>query len=244
MFVVGGLPLLLLPTLWGTLRESEAFRSARAALPSSGPGLLAEIASVLSMRLRRRFLGLSALWFVINFASAATMSFFTWYVLRERGWNPTDLRVLAPVGLLLSFGGYVVAGLAMDRIGRRRTALIYLLGAIAAAIVCYRSADHFTIAACYVLMQALQGIWPVAYVYTSELFPTELRAAASGLANNLLGRWGQVIAPAMVGTLAGQLGTTGAAVVPLALVSALSLPILLWVLPETAEVREGATPAS
>jgi len=233
MYAVGGLPLLVVPILWFFLRESDAFLAARTATNAPFLGLVAQIQTAWSPPLRRRFIGISILWFCINFGGATVMSFFTWYVLRERAWTPSDLRLLAPFGLALSFFGSIVAGQAMDRIGRRFSAILYLLAATVVAVICYQSHSHLVIGACFVLLQALQGIWVVAYVYTTELFPTDFCGAASGLSNNLFGRWGQVIATASVGSLTAYVGTTSAAVVPLAFVALLSIPIVLWLLPET-----------
>jgi len=244
MFAVGGLPLLTVPVLWFFLRESEAFLVARTQAQSASRGLLAQIRMAFSKPFRRRFIGVSALWLCINFGGATIMSFFTWYVLRERGWTPADLRVLAPFGLAMSFLGGILAGQAMDRLGRRRTAILYLMATTALAVTCYRAHNHVLIGTCYVVMQALQGIWVVAYVYTTELFPTDFRAAASGLANNLIGRWGQVLATASVGSLAALLGSTSAAVIPMSFVALLCIPALIWALPETANDQTIASPTA
>jgi putative MFS transporter len=236
MFAVGALPLVLVPLLARALHESPAFLVSRSTRGTSGrdlSGVRAQLAMLLGAALRRRFLGVSALWFLINFESASTMSFFTWYVVRERGWTPGQLALLAPLGLVLSFAGYALAGVTMDRLGRCRALISFLVVAILAAIVCYRAQGRFVIGGCYVLLQALQGVWPIAYVYTAELFTPDVRATAAGFASNLLGRWGQVLAPAAVGALAVRVGGTGAAIAPLALFALLAVPLLLGVLPET-----------
>ena len=72
---------------------------------------------------------------------------------------------------------------------------------------------------------------------TTELFPTEVRASANGLAHNLLGRWGQVAGPFAVNLVALELGTTGRAVAALACVNLLALPLLRWGLPETRQAE-------
>lgn len=232
LFVLGALPLLVVPVLWRQVREPEAFLARRRA-GGRAPSVLGQLALLLAPALRRRFLCVSALWFVINFWVAATMFFFTYYAMRERGWTARDIQLIAPVGLVCAFAGYALAGQLMDAIGRRRTAAALLGLATVATLVCFRAESFLAVAAAWVGLQMLQGIWPVAYTVTSELFPTEVRAAANGLAHNLLGRWGQVLGPAAVGALAEALGSTGRAVAALAFVNLLALPLLKWGLPET-----------
>ena len=72
-----------------------------------------------------------------------------------------------------------------------------------------------------------------------ELFPTELRASASGLTHNLLGRWGLVLGPAAVGSLAAGLGSTADAVTLLAFANLIALPALVWMIPETRGISLG-----
>ena len=97
------------------------------------------------------------------------------------------------------------------------------------------------VAVAWVALQALQGIWPVAYTLTSELFPTEVRATANGLAHNLLGRWGRRRARSGW-SLAAVFGSTAQAVTVLALVNLLALPLLRWGLPETRAARVAVEP--
>jgi putative MFS transporter len=238
LFVLGAAPLLVVPALWRWVQESPAFLLRRT--EAHGPPSIArQLRRLLAPDLRRRFLGVSALWFVINFWVGATMFLFTLYAVRERGWTPADLQAVAPFGLACAFAGYAGAGILMDAIGRRPAAAALLVAGGVATLVTFRAQSFVAVAAGWVCLQALQGIWPVAYTLTTELFPTEVRASANGLAHNLLGRWGQVAGPLSVNMVAAALGTTGAAVAALAGVTLLALPILRWGLPETREMELG-----
>jgi putative MFS transporter len=143
--------------------------------------------------------------------------------------------------------GAVWLDLRLRRLCRRRTpdgcdrtppaaAVLLVLGGIA-TLVTFGAESFIVVAAGWVCLQALQGIWPVAYTLTTELFPTEVRASANGLAHNLLGRWGQVAGPFAVNLVALELGTTGRAVAALACVNVLALPLLRWGLPETRQTE-------
>jgi putative MFS transporter len=124
----------------------------------------------------------------------------------------------------------------MDRIGRRRAGAALLALATVVSVVCYRSMNLWVISVCWILLQMIMGVWVVAHVINSELFSTEVRAAANGLCENLLGRWGFVLGPGVVGWLAGPLGAMSHAIVALAFINLLAIPLLLWVLPETQHV--------
>lgn len=239
LFVLGAAPVVVLPLMWRLVRESEVFESARpGGSRSTGaatrePTMRAQLAQFLAPGLRGRFLAASAMWFIVNFWAATAAFFFTYYVFQQRQWTPHDLQLVAPFALAGAVLGYAASGLLMDGIGRRRAAVVLFLAGTAATVTCYQSTAFLAIAAGWVAVQALQGVWPVAYVFTSELFPTHLRAAANGLTNNFIGRWGQVAAPALVGLGAEALGGIDRAVTVFAFVNLLALPIVLWGLPET-----------
>ncbi len=60
-----------------------------------------------------------------------------------------------------------------------------------------------------------------------------MRASAGAFAHNLLGRWGLVIGPPIVGAVAQARGSTGDAVALLVLANLVLVPAALWLLPET-----------
>lgn len=233
LFMLGGLPLLLVPLLALRVRESDVFRVGRSERSQS---VRVQLRELLTKDLRGRFLAISAVWFIVNFWAATAMFFFTYYVLQSRHWTAHDLQVLAPLTLVGSFAGYVGAGVLMDRYGRRTATGALLLVGMCVTILCYRSESFAVIAAAWIMLQMLQGVWPVVYTYTSELFPTRIRAAANGLAHNFLGRWGMVAAPMLVGFAAESFGGMGQAVATLALLNLLVVPLLWWVLPETRDI--------
>lgn len=235
LFVIGALPLLLLPLLWKSVREPEIWLAGRAQA-ATAPALRAQLQVLLAPQLRARFIAMSIVWLVINFWSAATMFFFTYYVFEERGWTPREIQLVAPLALACAFAGYALAGWLMDRIGRRRAAVLLLSLATAATVFCFRATQVWSIAAGWMLLQLALGVWVVGHVMTTELFPTDVRAAAYGLSHNLLGRWGFVLGPAAVGWLAGPLAATSHAIVALSVVNLLAIPLVLWALPETRSV--------
>ncbi len=230
LFAIGALPLLLLPVYARTLRETAAFAALR---PRAWREELRELGALLAPRLRARFAGATALFFAINVWSGAALGFFTTVAFQERGWNATDLQRLAWGALPAAAFGYGLAGFAMDWLGRRPALLVYLAACTLAGVICHQAEARAGIAAAYLTLIALGGVWTLASTLTAELFPTALRAGALGFANNLLGRSGLVLAPFAVGALAPRLGATSDAVTWLALAPLAVAPFLWRAVPET-----------
>jgi putative MFS transporter len=237
LFVLGRPAIAGLPLLWRWVGESPAFLLGRQQGRVS-QSLARQLGRLLAPDLRRRFLSVSGLWFVINFWVGATMFLFSFYAVRERGWTADDLRRLAPFGLICAFVGSTLPPDAlMDAIGAPTAAAVLLVLGGIATLVTFKAESFVVVAAGWVCLQALQGILADRYTLTTELFPTEVRASANGLAHNLLGRWGQVAGPFAVNLVALELGTTVVRSPPLACVNLLALPLLRWGLPETRQAE-------
>jgi putative MFS transporter len=135
--------------------------------------------------------------------------------------------------ILAGIAGYLLAGFAMDRIGRRATAMLYLAGSALATIAAYQASEYALVFAAYCAVTALGGAWTVANTLTAELFPTRLRATATGIAGSLLGRLGFMVGPAVAGRLAARLGDTGDAMALLALLNLACVAVVWRWIPET-----------
>jgi MFS family permease len=236
LFVIGAAPLVILPILFFKLRETAVWRDTQA---GGGARLSprAEITRLVAPDLRRRFAAMSLLWFIINFASSVSALFFTLYVVQERHWLPADFARLAPFGLGGAALGYLAAGWLMDAIGRRWTVTLFMLALGLLTQFCYTATGWWAVASGFVGLQAMLGIWVAAFTLNSELFPTELRAAANGWCHNLIGRWGVVLAPWILGALTRSIGGIGPAVTALGFVAYLAIPIVWLGIPETRAKR-------
>lgn len=255
LFLIGAVPLLAFPYYVAHLSETRAFlerrevetrpsdrsssadATARSQRNASRP--FAEererLRLLFSTPLRRRLLAITGLWILVNFWSGTALYSFTLYVFTERAWTSADL-VWLPIGTIpCGLLGYSLAGLTMDRIGRRGATFLYLVAASAATLTCYQADARAPIFASYFALVGLGGVWAVVTTWTAELFPTTLRATASGFGNNLIGRLGLIAGPIAVGMLGGALGSTGRSVSLLAIVPLLGLP-LVFALPETRAV--------
>lgn len=239
LFMIGAVPLVLLPYYFAKLEETSAFRARQTTGSAASTGFAAEWARIrvlLSPGHRSRLVPITLLWLIVNFWSGTALYSFTLYVFDERAWTAADL-VWLPLGTLPGgLLGYALAGLAMDRLGRRRAAVAYLAAASVATLTCYQANGSGPILAGYFSLIGLGGVWAIVTTWTAELFPTELRATATGFGNQLVGRLGLVLGPIVVGMLGGALASTGDAVALLGLVPLFGIPCVL-ALPETNAVR-------
>jgi len=241
LFVVGAAPLLAVPFLLIWLQETPAFlRARRANTPRLTPG--GELRELTSHALRKRFAAMAGLWFIINFASAASGLFFTLYAVHERHWAPIDLLRIAPAVMAGVFGGYVATGFLMDALGRRLTISLMLVALGGLTQLCYTATGWWTVAAAWVGIQAAMGMWVAGFTITAELFPTHLRGAANGWCNSLVGRWGFVIAPVIMGALSRGSGSISSAVFLLGFVAYLGVPIVWLLIPETRAAQLAKNP--
>ena len=237
LFLIGALPILLVPVFLSRVRETQAYEEGAAG--SAETDFSGQLRTLFGPELRTRTLAMGAFWFAVAFSSAAVTFFFFYYVQNERAWTDAHLALVAPAAVPFAFLGYVLAGWLCDAIGRRNAAFLYLVLGTLVALTCYQSANWWVIAGCWVGIQTLNGVWVVANTLTVELFPTRVRAAAGGLTSAFVGRSGFVVAPAVTGWLAVQVGSTGQAVSLLALVNLVAIAIVAFAIPETRGVELG-----
>jgi MFS family permease len=146
----------------------------------------------------------------------------------------TALVVLTQVG---TFFGYLSFGFVADAIGRKRSFLIYILTG-AALIVIFSSTRNVWALALLAPVTTFfaTGFFSGFGAVTGELYPTAIRATATGFTYNV-GRIGSAISPFAVGSLAD---TRGFGVAFLVLAFALCLGAVTWIwLPESRRSRFG-----
>jgi MFS transporter, putative metabolite:H+ symporter len=180
------------------------FEKAEARQPSRYAGIRRLLASP--------FLGLTCmalvLWFAIGFAYYA---FFTWIptLLVERGLGITGSYTYALAIYAAQIPGYLSAAALNDFLGRRAVITLYmLLGALAALALASAASNVSALLAACGLSFFMNGSYAGIYAYTPELFPTEIRATAQGIASSL-SRVGAFISPIAVGYIFPVYGFMG-----------------------------------
>lgn len=236
-FVIGALPLALAPAYAFALRETALFRAGRGAARRSAReavrALAGDLAPLAARPLRARLLAATAYWFTLSFWSGGVLVSFFAFVQDQRGWSSDQVAAIPWGSVPAGVAGYLLAGVLMDRIGRRATAMLYLAGSALATIVVYQATGRATIFAAYCGVTALGGAWTVANTLTAELFPTRLRATATGISASLLGRLGFVVGPLIAAAAITRLGSMPDALALLALLNLACVGVVWRWIPET-----------
>lgn len=97
--------------------------------------------------------------------------------------------------------GYFSAAWLVDRLGRKPTLSLYMLGCALSAFAFGRAEGGAQVMGWGCLISFFNlGAWGVVYTYTPENYPTDLRGTGSGWAAGI-GRVGGILAPMVVGRL-------------------------------------------
>jgi len=189
---------------------------------------------VLTSPYRKRTILLMVLWFLSWVPITAVQVFWAYYAINERGWSLGGVSKAMSIAYGIGLTGYLVSGKLMDILGRRPTSFIFFLGASASIFWAFETTQtaqmYISIGLCVFFVTSFL---PICSTYTTELFPTNLRANAAAWTNNTLGRVGCVVAPALTGQLAMLLGNTGNAVATLAIAPFIAAFVILFFFPET-----------
>jgi len=232
VFALGALPLALAPLYAFALRETALFSRGRAARARAGDALR-DLRALATSGLLARLAAVSAMWFTLSFWSGGVLVGFIRFLGIERAWTSEMISGLVWGVIPAGVAGYLLAGFAMDRIGRRATALLYFGGSALATIAAYQGRQPAHVFAAWCAVTAFGGAWTVTNTLTAELFPTRLRATASGIAGSLLGRLGFVLGPLLAGRLAARLDGAADAMSLLALVNLACVAVVWRWIPET-----------
>lgn len=212
---------------------------ARRSLPESLPlahRSLAELRTV-----RRRWLGgATALVFLVTLASTAVTTFASVLVIEEWRISLPDLHPGYFLLWALAVGGFFLSGRLLDRVGRRPTAVAFLLGASAAAALAM-TADTTPgrVVGLAAVIFFLAGVNPCVAAFTTEPFPAGVRGRVNALLRGV-GFAAAALAPAFVGLLSEGLGTAGRALAILGISYSVAAVAVVAGLPETRRAERSA----
>lgn len=236
VFLVGAAPLLLVAYARRGLRETARFEQS-----TELAGRLAR-ARLFAAPYRGRLVLLAAIWALTFVCTQSAVTFWKEFAVAERGMSDAQVGAILSISAIAAMPCLFFAGSLIDRVGRRRGAVVVFGIAIAGVLGSYSLASpHALTAALGLGIFGTGAVQPVLNAFTTELFPTSLRSQAFAWASNLLGRSGALAAPLAVGAAASSCGwafsVSATAIFPL-----LALALIVAFLPETAgrELEETA----
>lgn len=229
VYFVGIIPLLLLAYVRRGLRETKRFADYSAGRKEMKRPLVA----ILRTPYRRRVLQLAVIWGLTYMCTNTVVVFWKEYAIAEAGFTDADVAKALTLASLIAMPFIFSIGKLLDAWGRRRTAmLIYSMSAVF-VVLAYQLTHFWILTLClsFAIFAAI-ALLALLNAYTTELFPTDMRADAFAWSNNLLGRIGYVVAPVLVGKAAESVGW-GNSVSTTAVSVIIALVLLLVWLPET-----------
>ncbi|HBV98584.1 MAG: hypothetical protein JL50_17870 [Peptococcaceae bacterium BICA1-7] len=229
LYVIGALPLLVVFILARNFHETERFKAARQS-SAEGPGFFA-----VWKKPHTKYMAIvSILWVLLYLCYITGQNFFSYHAVNELGWNESRVGLTTALAYTIGLLGYFLAGKLMDSIGRKPTSAIFLTGGSIFTVCAFQAVEYQFVALFMIMSTFFIGVFTVIGAsFTNELFPTAIRANATAWGNNIVGRLGQVAAPAMVGSLAIPLGSVGNAASVMALTPIAAVALILLFLPET-----------
>jgi putative MFS transporter len=238
VYFVGVIPLLLLAYARRGLRETERFSEYAAQRRETTRSLFA----IFHSPYRKRVLQMALIWGLTYMCTNTAVLFWKEFAVGERGFTDAAVGRAVAIASLAALPLVFTIGRFLDRWGRRRGAvLIYSVCAVF-VVLAYQLHGFWALTFCLAAaIFAAIALLALLNAYTTELFPTEMRADAFAWSNNLLGRIGYVIAPGLVGLAAGHIGWGSAVSLTVVFVVA-ALVLILVLLPETSrrELEETA----
>lgn len=153
--------------------------------------------SIYSDLLRRRTLGVLAVWFLVSLSYYGVFVWIPGQLATEgfgfvRGYGFLVVLALAQVP------GYALAAWGVEAVGRRTTLMAFLILSAAGCFLFTLASGPVMVGAALILMSfALLGTWGALYAFTPELYPTHLRGTGMGTAS-AMARLGGILAPSLL----------------------------------------------
>lgn len=179
MFLIGAMPVLLLPFIWFKVPESPVWLAARAQKESVA--LLPVVRK--HWKLCLYLVGLMA---CFNFFSHGTQDLYPTFLKVQHGFDPHTVSLIAIAYNIAAMMGGVFFGSLSEKIGRKKAIVIAALLALPVLPLWAFSSGSFTIGLGAFLMQFMvQGAWGVVPTWLTELVPANTRAILPGFVYQL-----------------------------------------------------------
>ena len=196
---------------------SAEFKEDLAPVAVEKQGTRKTLTELWNQKFRKRTLMLWISWAVLVYTYHGIFTWLPTFYYSSLGFSVVRSIQWVLIITLAQVPGYYIAALLLDRVGRKRIAVIFLVAAgIGSALLSLAMNTDSVLLWSVVISFFNLGAWSALYAYTPELYPTRIRGTASGAAASI-GRLAGVIAPTATPLLFAY-GGLGAAFTAFALV--------------------------
>jgi SHS family lactate transporter-like MFS transporter len=173
LFFLGGLPALLAVFVRLRVKESEVWQKTRhATWGQLGRAIVGHW---------RLFLYLVLLMTAMNLAAHGTQDLYPTFLERQWGFDVARKNALSAFSMVGAIAGGTFCGYVSDRIGRRRTMVFALLGAVLAIpLWAFAPSVPLLFLGGFAMQALVQGAWGVIPAHLSELSPDAVRGFLPG----------------------------------------------------------------
>jgi putative MFS transporter len=179
MYVVGALPLVLLPWLRRRVTETARFTRHQSETDSGALGWWRPLAGLVR-EYPGRALAIGLVGAAQSASASAAYGFSAYFVQSVHGWSPGDYALMLVVGGIGGVLGHPFAGRMADTRGRRQVGGVLLGLFPLLSVAFYQGPSWFVPLAWIPMIFALTGGETITRALATELFPTRLRGTASG----------------------------------------------------------------
>ena len=233
LYVIGLVPLFLVPVLRRRVPETRRFtthRAAEQALGQDGGVLAGWYRPLLSLaRLYPgRAMGIAVVGGLMAIGESAVFQFTAYFTLTVHGWSPGRFALMFILGGAVGIIGNVVAGRIGDRVGRRVVGFVFLAFFPLFAWLFYHGPGWvLPIAwALFVFCNTAGGV--IVRALSTELFPTSYRGTSAAWLS-LVQTIGWAVGLALVSLIGGEIATATSWISTVVVIAACAL----LALPET-----------
>jgi len=204
------------------------FKGDLSATPVERQGTRRTLGELWSQAFRRRTAMLWVSWAVLVYTYHGIFTWLPTFYSSTLGFTVVKSIQWVAVVTLAQVPGYYIAALLLDRVGRKRIAVVFLGAAgLGSVLLSLASSTDLILLWSVVISFFNLGAWSALYAYTPELYPTRIRGTASGAAASI-GRLVGAIAPTATPLLFfyGGLGAAFAAFALIHFVGAVTIAAL------------------
>jgi MFS family permease len=226
IFALAAVPLLLLLVLRRWVAEPDRFAVASAAAARPFP-----VVGAVGSAFRKRLLIVACVAFAVAVITGPANSFLFIYSENVVGLSGVTTALMVVAAGIAGLFGLVVGQALADRLGRRSTAALGMIGISVFGVLAY-SGSRAALLAGYVTGVLAGSVFaPAAGALANELFPTSVRASVAGwlVAASVLGAVAGLLAFGAVADVGNRFGLAALVV----FLPAVPAAALLWLVPET-----------